>query len=93
MNLLDDLRWRGLVHQTTDDPGIGAWLNAEVEFKHIRDIPLPLLTQQLMSPVVLHMLVRRAMPHIPGVGLPDIETTCDTFADAFLRAVATTPPS
>jgi tyrosyl-tRNA synthetase len=24
--LLDDLRWRGLVHQTTDDAGLGAWL-------------------------------------------------------------------
>jgi hypothetical protein len=32
------------------------------------------------------------MPHIPGVEQPDIDTTCDTFADAFLRAVATTPP-
>jgi tyrosyl-tRNA synthetase len=25
--LLSDLRWRGLVHQTTDDAGLGAWLN------------------------------------------------------------------
>jgi tyrosyl-tRNA synthetase len=24
--LLDDLRWRGLVHQTTDDAGLGRWL-------------------------------------------------------------------
>src|SRR3954464_5081696 len=24
--LLDDLRWRGLVHQTTDDAGLPAWL-------------------------------------------------------------------
>src|SRR5262245_60767640 len=24
--LLEDLRWRGLVHQTTDDAGLGAWL-------------------------------------------------------------------
>ncbi|QDU89876.1 Tyrosine--tRNA ligase 1 [Pirellulimonas nuda] len=29
MNLLDDLRWRGLVHQTTDDAGLGAWLDAK----------------------------------------------------------------
>jgi AcrR family transcriptional regulator len=72
---------------------IGAWLDSEVQANTIRDIPLPLLTQQLMSPVVLHMLVRPAVPHIPGVDLPDIDTTCDTFADAFLRAVATTPPS
>ena len=26
---LDDLRWRGLVHQTTDDAGMGAWLEAK----------------------------------------------------------------
>jgi AcrR family transcriptional regulator len=72
---------------------IGAWLDAEVQANTIRDIPSPLLTQQLMSPVVMHLLVRPAMPHIPGVDLPDIDTTCDTFTDAFLRAVATTPPS
>jgi tyrosyl-tRNA synthetase len=27
--LLDDLRWRGLVHQTTDDAGLTAWLEAK----------------------------------------------------------------
>ena len=26
MSLLSDLRWRGLIHQTTDDPGMEAWL-------------------------------------------------------------------
>ncbi len=25
--LLSDLRWRGLIHQTTDDAGLGAWLS------------------------------------------------------------------
>jgi tyrosyl-tRNA synthetase len=29
MPLLDDLRWRGLVHQTTDDAGLAAWLEAK----------------------------------------------------------------
>jgi tyrosyl-tRNA synthetase len=29
MSLLDDLRWRGLAHQTTDDAGLGAWLGAQ----------------------------------------------------------------
>ncbi|MGE3244273.1 MAG: tyrosine--tRNA ligase [Pirellulales bacterium] len=28
MSFLDDLRWRGLVHQTTDDAGLGDWLAA-----------------------------------------------------------------
>jgi tyrosyl-tRNA synthetase len=27
--LLDDLRWRGLVHQTTDDAGLPAWLGKQ----------------------------------------------------------------
>jgi tyrosyl-tRNA synthetase len=27
--LLDDLRWRGLVHQTTDDTGLSAWLEKQ----------------------------------------------------------------
>ena len=27
--LLDDLRWRGLVHQTTDEAGLAAWLEAK----------------------------------------------------------------
>jgi hypothetical protein len=71
---------------------IGAWLDAEVRANTIREIPSALLTQQLMSPIVMHLLVRPAMPHIPGVELPDIDAACDTFADAFLRAVATAPP-
>ncbi|MEX0642790.1 MAG: tyrosine--tRNA ligase [Pirellulales bacterium] len=29
MPLLDELRWRGLVHQTTDDAGLSAWLEAQ----------------------------------------------------------------
>jgi tyrosyl-tRNA synthetase len=29
MPLLDDLRWRGLVHQTTDDAGLSAWLESK----------------------------------------------------------------
>ncbi|HZE16652.1 MAG TPA: hypothetical protein VE197_13615, partial [Mycobacterium sp.] len=55
------------------------------------DIPLPLLIHQLLAPITIHMLVRPAMPH-PGIELPDIDTTCDTFTDTFLRAVAVAPP-
>ena len=29
MTFLEDLRWRGLVHQTTDDAGLGGWLEAK----------------------------------------------------------------
>ena len=70
---------------------LGGWLSREVQAGRLRDLPLPLLTQQLMAPLVLHMLVRPAMPQIPGIELPDLDAVCDTFTDAFLRAVATTP--
>jgi len=71
---------------------IGAWLTSEVHAGRIRDLPLPLLIQQLLTPVVIHMLLRPAMPKVPGIELPDIDTTCDTFTDTFVCATATTPP-
>lgn len=69
---------------------IGAWLTREVEAGHIRDLPLTLLTQQLLAPVVIHMLLRPALPQLPGFALPDVDTVCDTFADMFLSATAAT---
>ena len=70
---------------------LGAWLTFEIRAGRIRDIPLPLLIQQLIAPVTVHMLVRPAVPELPGLELPDLDTVCDTFADTFLRAV-TNPP-
>jgi AcrR family transcriptional regulator len=72
---------------------LGGWLTGEVEAGRLRDLPMPLLIQQLLAPLAIHMLVRPAMPQIPGIEIPDLDTVCDTFADAFLRAVATTPQS
>jgi AcrR family transcriptional regulator len=71
---------------------LGAWLSSEVKAGRLRDLPQPLLIQQLMAPITIHMLVRPAMPHIPGVEVPDLDTVCDTFTDTFLRAAGTTPP-
>jgi AcrR family transcriptional regulator len=68
---------------------LGAWLLGEVAAGRVRDIPLPLLIQQLLAPIVIHMLARPVMPQIPGIELPDLETVCDTFTEAFLGAVAT----
>ena len=70
---------------------LGAWLTFEIRAGRIRDIPLPLLIQQLIAPVAVHMLVRPAVPELPGLELPDLDTVCDTFTDTFLRAV-TNPP-
>jgi AcrR family transcriptional regulator len=70
---------------------LGAWLTEEVRMGRLLDLPLPLLMQQLMAPVTLHMLVRPATPHIPGVELPDLDTVCETFTHTFLRATSTAP--
>lgn len=72
---------------------LGTWLVREVETGRIRDIPLPLLIHQLLGPIVIHMLARPAMPQIPGIELPDLDIVCDTFTEAFLRAVATGSPA
>ncbi len=71
---------------------IGAWLTAEIEAGHIREMPLVVLLQLLIAPVSVHMLTRPTMGRIPGIELPDLDGVCDIFAGAFLRAVALPSP-
>ena len=33
--ILDDLRWRGLIHQTTDDANLGTWLAAQTRTVYV----------------------------------------------------------
>jgi AcrR family transcriptional regulator len=72
---------------------LGQWLTTEIEVGRIRDIPLPLLVQQLLAPLVVHMMLRPNAINLPGLDLPDVETACDVFTDAFLRAAGTAAPS
>ena len=67
---------------------LGAWLNAQVQRGRIRDLPMPLLVQQLMGPMVMHMLGRPALANLAVVELPDLDTTCTELAANFVRAVA-----
>ena len=69
--------------------GVGQWLVGEIAAGRIRDLPLPLLIQQLLAPIGIHTMVRPVVRAIPEVELPDLEEACAVFADAFLRAVAT----
>ena len=69
--------------------GVGQWLAGEIAAGRIRDLPLPLLIQQLLAPIGIHTMVRPAVRAIPEVELPELEDACAVFADAFLRAVAT----
>lgn len=68
---------------------LGAWLNAQVQRGRIRDLPMPLLIQQLMGPMVLHMLGRPALANLAVVELPDLDIACTELAANFVRAMAT----
>lgn len=67
---------------------LGSWFEAEIHAGHIRDQPLLVLAQQLLGPILIHMLMRPAFPDVPGLTLPDVETVCDEFTTNFLGAVA-----
>ncbi len=66
---------------------IGGWLAGEVQAGRLRDLPPPLLAQQLMAPMLVHLIGRPAAANLTGVQLPDIDTVCEIFADNFVRAV------
>jgi AcrR family transcriptional regulator len=66
---------------------VGGWLAAEIRAGRIRGLPVPLLIQQLIGPLAVHLLFRPAMTRELGWDLPSVEETCAVFADAFLRAV------
>jgi AcrR family transcriptional regulator len=68
---------------------LGRWFDAEISACRIRDLPVPLLAQQLFGPIMIHLLTRSVLPNVLTAPLPDIDTACEVFADAFVRAVAT----
>lgn len=72
---------------------IGQWLTAEIRAGNIVDLPIPVLVQQLLAPMVMHMLLRPTEETIPGIDLPDRDTVRDMFTDIFLRAVGTAAPA
>ena len=50
---------------------LGAWLTGEIQAGHIRDdIALPLLIQQLIAPIAIHMLMRPRCPRYPDSSCP-----------------------
>jgi AcrR family transcriptional regulator len=71
---------------------LGGWLSGEIAAGRIRDdVALPLLIQQLIAPIAVHLLIRPAFPTLPGLELPDLDTVCDSFTDTFIRAAAPAP--
>ncbi|MFC5032863.1 TetR/AcrR family transcriptional regulator [Streptomyces sp. So13.3] len=68
--------------------GLGEWLATEVAAGRIRDLPLLLLTQQMVSPLLLHLLLRPVTSQVAAEYLTTRDEAIETFAQAFLRAVA-----
>ena len=65
---------------------VGGWLQRQVDAGAIRDIPIPLLIEQLTGPLMAHVLMRPATGQ-PGWEMPDLEQVCEAFTAMFLNAV------
>ena len=63
---------------------VGGWLKTHMEAGRIRNMPIPLLLQQLLGPMLAHVLMRPAL-----AGEVDPDQACSEFTAAFLRAVGT----
>ena len=70
---------------------LNLWLEREIRAGRIRDLPRPLLAQQLLGPITLHLLTRPAAPDTPDYPKSDIDTVCTVFANAFIRSAAVSP--
>ncbi|GAA3559917.1 TetR/AcrR family transcriptional regulator [Amycolatopsis ultiminotia] len=68
--------------------GVGTWLGEEIRRGRIRDLPRPLLLQQLVGPILLHALSRPVDEALSVLGLPDPDVAYEFFAANFLRAVS-----
>ena len=66
--------------------GVGRWLASEIEAGRIRGLPVVPLLQQMIGPLVFHLLLR-PVAEPGGTDLPTTEETVEIFAEAFLRAV------
>ncbi|HEX2285927.1 MAG TPA: TetR family transcriptional regulator, partial [Mycobacterium sp.] len=65
---------------------LGGYLTAQMRAGRIRDIPVPLLIQLLMGPLLAHVLMRPVI-----AAEVDTEQACSVFTSMFLRAVSSHP--
>jgi AcrR family transcriptional regulator len=59
---------------------VGGWLETQMRAGRIRNLPVGLLMQQLLGPLLAHLLMRPVMGE-------DLQEACAVFTDTFLRAV------
>lgn len=70
---------------------LGPWLMGQVAAGHVRDLPLPVLIQQLIAPMAIHVVLRPALSAVPLVDLPELSDCVQMFTEAYVRAVGTQP--
>jgi AcrR family transcriptional regulator len=64
------------------------WLTEEIDSGRFRPLPVQHIVQILVGPICLHLFGRLLLgPRLKDVDA-DLNKMCDTFTDAFLRAVA-----
>ncbi|MFJ9775378.1 TetR/AcrR family transcriptional regulator [Kitasatospora sp. NPDC101157] len=76
------------VHMPRIVDGLGRVLLPHVEAGRVRPLPLPVLVQLLLGPLLSRVLMRPVLEATLGTGLPSLEETIDLFTEAYLRAVA-----
>ncbi|MER6303495.1 TetR/AcrR family transcriptional regulator [Kitasatospora sp. NPDC001539] len=72
--------------------GLGRLLLPHVEAGRLRPLPLTVLVQLLLGPMLNHVLLRPVLEPALGTDLPSLEEASALFADAYLRAVAPAGP-
>ena len=70
---------------------IGGGLMGEVAAGRCRWLPLPLLIQMLIGPMILHALTRGLVHQLTGAPPPPREVVIETLTAAYCRAVALPP--
>jgi hypothetical protein len=65
---------------------VGRWLAGEVAAGRCRPLPLPLLLQLLVGPLLLHATTRNLVEHVAG-SVPARDEVIETLTGAFCRAV------
>ncbi|MDP9364193.1 MAG: TetR/AcrR family transcriptional regulator, partial [Chloroflexota bacterium] len=72
---------------------VGGWLAGEVAAGRCRPLPLPLLVQLLIGPMLLHASTRSLVEDLFRDPPPPRDQIVETLTAAYCRAVALPPPT
>lgn len=70
---------------------LGGWLNEQIELGQCRALPLPLMVQLLIGPMVAHVLSRPALERLVGLEPLPREEVIEQLTAAYVRSVGVVP--